>query len=383
MPLENAEITRQKIERGTNPQDESDYRSHYFPKTEQIGENEMRVTALGTGMPNQRPSQASAAWLIELGNGDALFFDIGTGCMSRFASMSISYNRASKVFLTHLHADHAGDLAALWLGGWVANRAVPLRVWGPAGKEERFGTKHFIDHQRASYAWDVEGRRMAGLPSAGGDIEVTEFDYTDVQTIYDENGVKIISFPAIHIHDGPVSFRLEWNGLVFVYSGDTHPNRWFVENSQNADLLIHESFVTVDALMEKQGFTQELAVRVGTQVHTSPGHCGEVFNLTKPRLAVAYHFFNDWDTAPAVQNEIQATYDGPFVLANDYMVFNVTKEHIKVRMAVTPEDVWPSESAAEAAERPEVMQFGGRGSIPSREIAEMSEWLRDSELVFD
>ena len=117
MPLETAEITRQKIERGTNPQQESDYRGHYFPKTEQLGENQMRVTALGTGMPNQRPSQASAAWLVELGNGDTFFFDIGTGCMNRFASLNISYNRASKVFLTHLHADHCGDLAALWLGG--------------------------------------------------------------------------------------------------------------------------------------------------------------------------------------------------------------------------------------------------------------------------
>ena len=224
---------------------------------------------------------------------------------------------------------------------------------------------------------------MAGLPPAGGDIEVTEFGYAGVETVYEENGVKVISYPAIHIHDGPVSFRLEWNDLVFVYSGDTHPNRYFVENSQNADLLIHESFITVDALMEKQGFSRELAINVGTQVHTSPGHCGEVFNLTKPRLAVAYHFFNDWDTAPDVQNEIQKTYDGPFVLANDYMVFNVTKEHIKARMAVTPEDVWPSESADEAAERDEVMQFGGRGSKSSREIAEMSEWLLDSELEFD
>ena len=82
MPLETKEITDQKIDRGTTPVDESDYRGHYFPKTEHLGENEMRITALGTGMPNQRPSQASAAWLIELGNGDTFFFDLGTGCMS-------------------------------------------------------------------------------------------------------------------------------------------------------------------------------------------------------------------------------------------------------------------------------------------------------------
>ena len=105
--------------------------------------------------------------------------------------------------------------------------------------------------------------------------------------------------------------------------------------------------------------------------------------ILNARLAVAYHFFNDWDTAPQVLEEIKSTYDGPFVLANDYMVFNVTKEYVKVRMAVAPEDVWPPESAAEAAERPEVMQFGGRGVKSHREIVEMSGWLREGDLKFD
>mgnify|MGYP000072494689 CR=1 FL=1 len=36
------------------------------------------------------------------------------------------------------------------------------------------------------------------------------------------------------------------NGLKFVFSSDTYPNKWFVEHGQNADLLVHESFVTVE-----------------------------------------------------------------------------------------------------------------------------------------
>ncbi len=108
-----------------------------------------------------------------------------------------------------------------------------------------------------------------------------------------------------------------------------------------------------------------------------------MFAETRPRLAVAYHFFNDWDTAPQVLEEIKSTYDGKFVLANDYMVFNVTKEYIKVRMSVAPEDVWPPEKAAEAADRPEVMHFGGRGMKSHREIVEMSDWLREGDIQFD
>ena len=36
-------------------------RDAYFPGTEELSPAEMRLTALGTGMPNLRPSQSSAA----------------------------------------------------------------------------------------------------------------------------------------------------------------------------------------------------------------------------------------------------------------------------------------------------------------------------------
>jgi len=54
-------------------------RDTYFPGTENLGKNEMRVVALGTGMPSARPKQAAACFLVELGNGDKFLFDIGSG----------------------------------------------------------------------------------------------------------------------------------------------------------------------------------------------------------------------------------------------------------------------------------------------------------------
>jgi ribonuclease Z len=64
-----------------------------------------------------------------------------------------------------------------------------------------------------------------------------------------------------------------------------------------------------------------------------------------PRLAVAYHFFNDWDTSPGVLRDIRRSYDGPLALAVDYMVFNITEDEMKVRMAAVDEDIWPMPSA--------------------------------------
>ena len=81
---------------------------------------------------------------------------------------------------------------------------------------------------------------------------------------------------------------------------------------------------------------------VGTQGHTSPEQFGKVMSLVKPRLAVGYHFYNDFDTEPEVRKRVRKTYDGALALASDYMVFNVAKDDIRVRMSAIDEEIWPS-----------------------------------------
>jgi ribonuclease Z len=315
-------------------------RDTYYPMTEDLKPDEMRITSLGTGMPNQRPAQAAACWLVELGNGDKFLFDLGTGSTENLSALQIPYDYLDKVFIGHLHTDHFGDFGALFVGGLINGRTVPLRVWGPSGNKPERGTKYAIDHWRKALTWDVDGR-AGRLPASGQILEVNEFDYQgENQVVFDENGVVIRSFPAIHILDGPVSYSLEWNGLKFVFSSDTYPNKWLVEYAQNADVMVHECFITVDDLVEKMNFPVARALNVGTQIHTSPAAFGKVMSMTKPRLAIAYHFFNDFNTAPGVMAEIRSTYDGPLTLAQDMMVWNVTKDDIKVREIVFQESVW-------------------------------------------
>ncbi len=319
-------------------------REMYYPGTEDLGPNEMRVIACGTGMPNARPKQAAACWLVELGNGDKFLFDIGTGSAERISALQIPYNYLNKVFIGHLHSDHFGDLDALYCGGIVANRVVPLQVWGPNSIDPKYGTKTAMEAFETMLAWDID-TRMGNTDTRGAFLEVTEFDYEAVnKVIYKENGVTIRTIPAIHIFDGPVSFILEWNGLKFCYSSDTFPNKWWMKHTKGADISIHECFIAPETLVEKQGFTPEAALNVGTQIHTSPAQFGKVMAETNPRLAVAYHFFNDFDTVPPVLRDIRKTYDGPLALAQDYMVFNITKDDIKVRMAAVEEAVWPQPS---------------------------------------
>jgi ribonuclease Z len=252
-----------------------------------------------------------------------------------------------KVFIGHLHSDHMGDLDGLWVGGVIGNRQRPLRVWGPSGAKPELGTAYAVDGMKKMLTWDAASR-MGNVNTQGQQIEMNEFDYKGVnQVIYQENGVTIRSIPAVHALDGPVSFILEWNGLKFAFSSDTYPNKWWIEHTKGADLAIHECFLSPELLVKRQGWPVADALNVGTQVHTSPAMFGKVMSLIQPRMAVAYHFFNDFDTSPIIEGLVRKTYDGPLSLAVDYMVWNVTKDEIRTRMAVINEDIWPQPSVTE------------------------------------
>jgi len=315
-------------------------RDTYYPNSESLKPDEMRVIACGTGMPTTRAAQAAACFLVELGNGDKFLFDNGSGSAERLSSLMIPYNFLNKVFIGHLHTDHFGGLHDLFIGGALMGRNVPLRVWGPSGQVPELGTEYAMDGMMRMLNWDLSGR-IGMTDFRGYHMEVNEFDYKgENEIIFEENGVVVRSFPAIHSIDGSVSFSLEWNGLKFVFGSDSYPNKWFDKYAKNADLAIHECFIAVPDLVSKAGWTPEMALVVGTQIHTAPEAFGKVMSGIQPRMAVAYHFFKDFDTTLAIYDRIRQTYDGPLSLAEDFMVWNITKEEIRTRLAVVDHHTW-------------------------------------------
>jgi ribonuclease Z len=299
---------------------------------------------------------------VELGNGDKFLFDIGTGSAERISALQIPYDFLDKVFIGHLHADHFGSLPELFIGGALMGRQRPLRVWGPSGPVPELGTAYAIEKMQEMYTWDLAGR-VGMVDFRGYELEVNEFDYKgENAVVYQENGVTIRSFPAIHSIDGPVSFGLEWKGLKFIFGSDTYPNKWFVEYARDADLVVHECFVAVPDLVRKMRFTPEQALTVGTQIHTAPEAFGKIMATIQPRMAVAYHFFKDFDTTAEINDRVRTTYDGPLSLAEDFMVWNITKDQITTRMAEVDHHTW----APPLASKPELPKPDDRANYSKR-----------------
>jgi ribonuclease Z len=354
-------------------------REVYFPNTEALAPDEMRIISCGTGMPSARESQAASCFLVELGNGDKFIFDGGTGSDARIGSLEIPYDLLDKIFISHLHTDHWGSFPAYFVGGWVAGRSVPLRVWGPSGDTPERGTRYALENLRRAYTWDIDGR-AGRLPPTGGQLEINEFDYKGMnEIVYQENGVTIRSFPQIHAIDGSVGYTMEWNGLKFVYGGDSYPSRTFIDAAQGADVAIHECMMAAEDWIEKYKFPPAQALEVGTQIHTTPEAFGKLMSLVRPRMAIAFHFFNDFDTIGGVMEGVQSTYDGPVTYARDYLVWNVTADEIQVRDVFVNEDAWP-----QAGVYP-VPQFDRSLAInPSNEIQSMAYDVTDvDQAIYD
>ena len=90
----------------------------------------------------------------------------------------------------------------------------------------------------------------------------------------------------------------------------------------------------------------------------------------KPRMAVAYHFFKDFDTTAAVNDRIRTTYDGPLSLAEDFMVWNITKDDIRVRMAVVEEHTWapPLASKAKVPQKGDRERYSQEMGVPVKSM---------------
>ena len=163
----------------------------FFPGMEELGEDEMRISFVGSSPVPPTRAQAGTAIMVELGNGKRFFFDVGPGCLRNIVALQVPLQMVNDIFITHLHIDHYGELLYIygfsaWMGRWK-----PLRVHGPSGRTPKEGIKAMIEGMKAMTHWHTESFNCFPIGD-GYEIEVNEFDYQDDSGIcYDKDGVVI------------------------------------------------------------------------------------------------------------------------------------------------------------------------------------------------
>ena len=152
------------------------------------------------------PDSPASCYLVRAeheGRDYSLLLDLGSGALGAL-QRHIDPAELNAVMVTHLHPDHCVDLLGLYVHRKYSPsgpQADPLPVYGPAGARERLaGAYH-------------------GLDEGGMD---TEFAFA---TLADREVVELGPFTVTPVRvNHPVEtygFRVEADGVVLAYSGDT------------------------------------------------------------------------------------------------------------------------------------------------------------------
>ena len=307
--------------------------STYFPTSEELGPDEMRITFMGSCPFPPKRDQAATCICVELGNGDRFFFDFGPGSLRNILAAQVPLQAINDIFLTHLHVDHYGELPYLFCFAPWAGRWIPLRVHGPSGRAKNEGVAAMIDGMKRMTHWHTKSFNASPIGD-GYEVEVNEFDYTDDNGIcYEKNGVTVRHWRRSHNMDGASAYRLDWNGLSFVWTGDGRPDELTIKYAQGVDVFVTELQPDLGKIMEqKTGVPAAIYNSTIDIVHTDHYATGYMIKQVNPRMGMVTHMAFDRDLVSESLAGIRQHWDGLFCFgAPDGVVVNVTKDAVWTR----------------------------------------------------
>src|SRR5690348_16082521 len=156
--------------------------------------------------------------------------DCGASSLVGMNKLAINRNDIDTILLTHFHADHFGGLPFLILeANYVRKRQRGLTIAGPPGLKTRYATlmeNAFPGTQAAEWSFPLTLREYEiGKRNEVGNIRVTPF-----HVMHDDRA-------------GPcLGLRIEAEGKVVAYSGDSQWTDSLIDVGRNADLLICEAY---------------------------------------------------------------------------------------------------------------------------------------------
>ncbi len=186
----------------------------------------MRLTFIGSGDAFGSGGRFNTCFLVE-GAACRILIDCGASSLVALKRAGVDPNAIDGVVLSHLHGDHFGGLPFFVLDAQhMSRRARPFLIVGPAGTATRLAAAQEVLFPGAS----TQALRFP--------LEISEMT-TGVRAEYP--GFAVTPFPAEHFAGAPChSLRLELDGKIVTYSGDTAWTDTLLDAARDADLFICE-----------------------------------------------------------------------------------------------------------------------------------------------
>ena len=184
-------------------------------------------------------------------------------------------------------------------------------------------------------------------------VELSEFDFSQTQVVYEQNGVRVTSFPVVHALSRRCRLSPRFRRLVVRLLGRQRApaGRW-ARACEGVDLLIHERR-RAWRLRPASAASIERAMIALNAAHTSPKAVGKGVRAREPRVAGLWqHTLLAPQVISLLFSELRTVYNGPVVQTQDLTVFNVTKEAVVARQAQVMPQLPPIPGVQRAAFKP-------------------------------
>jgi ribonuclease BN (tRNA processing enzyme) len=212
----------------------------------------LEVLVLGSGGPGAA-GRAGSSYLVLVDGIARILVDAGPGSFVRLGEAKASLTRTDIVLITHLHADHAGELPGLFKARAVSSSGpITFEIWGPQGssggqhQEAYFpATSEFIQllfGEKGAFAYLSDFSAPMTLQTH--DIP-TAVSNAAPQQILKRDDLDITAIAGHHGDAPAVIYRIEHAGKSVTFSGDIDKMGWPALRAiaKATDLLIFNTVV--------------------------------------------------------------------------------------------------------------------------------------------
>jgi ribonuclease BN (tRNA processing enzyme) len=279
----------------------------------------LELLVLGSGGP-AATGRAASSYLILIDGTPRVLVDAGPGSFARLGEAKASLANTDIVLLTHLHIDHAGELAGLFKARAVSSGGpIVFKVWGPDGSPGRNQGAYFPSTRRFIHLLFGPDGAFAYLSDFSAPMTIQAHDIparvvanARPQVIFKQNDLGISAIAGHHGDAPAMIYRIDYGGRSVTFSGDIDAAGLANLRSiaKGSDLLVFNNVVLDPPDSPAVLYT----------LHTPPSAIGElarsagVKRLLLSHLSPATEEMHD-----AVLKSIRKNFVGPVAMAEDGM----------------------------------------------------------------